>query len=197
MKEIITILSLLVALGVDAQQKKPIDPAVLKAKQDFERKKAEADKGDPVKLHELGDLYYSGRGTARNYAEAYKAYLAAAGKGYVISEATVGWMLRNGQGASKDYKKAMEWYAKAAEKGHVEAQMGLGEIYYNSLGLPKRDYATAYRWYAIAAGLGSKEAKAFTLRMQQTVLKDPRVTAEQKATVEKAVSDWLAAHAKK
>jgi hypothetical protein len=33
--------------------------------------------------------------------------------------------------------------------------------------------------------------------MQQTVLKDPRVTAEQKATVEKAVSDWLVAHAKK
>jgi TPR repeat protein len=91
----------------------------------------------------------------------------------------------------------MEWYAKAAEKGHVEAQMGLGEIYYSSLGLPKRDYATAYRWYAIAAGLGSKEAKTFTLRMQQTVLKEPHVTAEQKAASEKAAADWLVTYAKK
>ena len=75
--------------------------------------------------------------------------------------------------------------------------MGLAELHYNSLGLPKRDYVIAYKWYTIAAGLGSKEAKAFTLRMQQTVLKEPHVTAEQKAGAEKAAADWLATYAKK
>ena len=196
MRNAIIFFSLVFALGTGAQDK-PVNPAVLKAKQDFEKKKTEAATGDPVKLHELGELYYSGKGTARNYGEAYKAYLAAAEKGHVISVSTVGWMLRNGQGIGKDYKKSKEWYTKAAEKGHVESQMGLAEIFYGSLGLPKRDYVSAYKWYLIAAGLGSKEAKAFTLRMQQTVLKEPHVTAEQKAASEKAAADWLAAYAKK
>ena len=196
MKKIILLFSLLFALSASAQ-KKPVNPAVLKARQDFEKKKTEAATGDSVKLHELGELYYSGRGTARNYAEAYKAYHAAAEKGHVISVATVGWMLRNGQGIGKDYTKSKEWYTKAAEKGHVESQMGLAEIFYGSLGLPKRDYVSAYKWYLIAAGLGSKEAKAFILRMQQTVLKEPHVTAEQKAAAEKAAADWLATYTKR
>ena len=196
MKKTILLFSLLFALSASAQ-KEPVNPAVLKARQDFEKKKTEAATGDPVKVHELGELYYSGKGTTRNYAEAYKSYLAAAEKGHVISIATVGWMLRNGQGVGKDYKKSIEWYKKAAEKGHVESQMGLAELYYRSLGLPKRDYVTAYKWYTIAAGLGSKEAKAFTLRMQQTVLKEPHVTADQKATSEKAAADWLVSYAKK
>ena len=196
MKKIILLFSLLFGLSSHAQEK-PVNPAVLKAKQDFEKKKAEAATGDPVILHELGELYYSGKGTTRNHGDAYKAYLAAAEKGHVISVSTVGWMLRNGQGIGKDYKKSKEWYTKAAEKGHVESQMGLAEIFYGSLGLPKRDYVSAYKWYLIAAGLGSKEAKAFTLRMQQTVLKEPHVTAEQKAASEKAAADWLAAYAKK
>ena len=159
--------------------------------------KAEAAKGDAATLHELGDLYYAGKGTTRNYTEAYKAYLAAAEKGNVISESTVAWMCRNGQGVARDYKKSMEWYTKAAEKGHVESQLGLAELYYNQVGLPVRDYPTAYKWYLIADGLGSKVAKAFLLRIQQTVLKEPKVTAAQKATAEKAAADWLAAYSKK
>lgn len=196
MKKTVLIFGLLFALSMDAQDK-PVNPAVLKAKQDFEKKKAEAATGDPAKMHELGELYFSGKGTARNYAEAYKSYLSAAEKGHVISVSTVGWMLRNGKGVGKDYKKSNEWYAKGAEQGHVESQMGLAEIFYSSLGLPKRDYVSAYKWYLIAAGLGSKEAKAFTLRMQQTVLKEPHVTAEQKTAAEKAAAAWLASYAKK
>ena len=196
MKKTVLLFGLLFALSMGAQEK-PVNPAVLKAKQDFEKQKTEAATGDPVKLHELGELYYSGKGTARNYGEAYKAYLAAAEKGHVISVSTVGWMLRNGQGIEKDYKKSKEWYTKAAEKGHVESQIGLAEIFYGSLGLPKRDYVSAYKWYLIAAGLGSKEAKAFTLRMQQTVLKEPHVTAEQKAASEKAAADWIVIYSKK
>ena len=196
MKKTIAALSLLLALGVVAQPKAP-NPAVVKAKKEFEAKKLEAAKGDPIVLHELGDLHYLGKGTARNYGEAFKAYLAAAEKGNVLSEATVAWMYRSGQGTAADYKKALEWYTKSAEKGHVESQMGLAEIYYNQRGLPKRDFPSAYKWYLIAAGFGNKEAKSFIPRMEQTVLKEPHVTPEQKAAAKKAADDWLAAHAKK
>ena len=71
------------------------------------------------------------------------------------------------------------------------------ELYYNQVGLPARDYPVAYKWYLIADGLGSKVAKAFLPRIQQTVLKEPKVSAAEKAAAEKAAADWLAAYAKK
>ena len=198
MKKTITLLSLLIAFGAIAQEKKkaPVDPAILKAKQDFEAKKSAATKGDPVVLYELGELYYSGKGIGRNYAEAFKAYTQSAAKGYVLAEATVGYLYERGQGTARDYKKAMEWYAKAAEKGHAESQMGLAEIYYSSKGLPKRDYVNAYKWYAIAGALGNKEAAAFALKAQ-ALLRDPQVTAAEKTKVEAEVKAWLDKYKKK
>ena len=197
MKNIIPFLCLSIALGAIAQEKKaPVNPAVLKAKQDFEAKKAEAAKGDPVVLYELGELYYHGKGTGRDYAEAFKVYTQSAAKGYVLAEANMGYLYERGQGVSRDYKKAMEWYGKAAEKGHAESQMGLAEIYYSSKGLPKRDYVNAYKWYAIAGALGNKEAAAFAPKVQ-VLLRDPLVTAEQKAKVEADVKAWLDGYKKK
>lgn len=197
MKNIIPFLCLLIVLGANAQEKKaPVNPAVLKAKQDFEAKKAEAAKGDPVMLYELGELYYHGKGTGRDYAEAFKVYTQSAAKGYVLAEANMGYLYERGQGVSRDYKKAMEWYGKAAEKGHAESQMGLAEIYYSSKGLPKRDYVNAYKWYAIAGALGNKEAAAFAPKVQ-ALLRDPLVTAEQKAKVEADVKAWLDGYKKK
>ena len=194
--------TLLFAVALQAQPTPPPavpkeSPAQIAARQAFEAAKTAAESGDAVKLRELADLYYAGKGVTKNVAESYKQYLASAEKGDVLSEATVGWMLRNGQGVARDYKKCLEWYTKAAEKGHVESQLGLAELYYNSVGLEKRDYATAYKWYLIASGLGSKEAKAFIPRMEQAVLKEPNVNAEQKAAAEKAANHWLAAYGKK
>ena len=195
MKNIITIFILLAICAVNAQDK-PVNPAVLKAKKEFETKKSEATKGDPVVLYELGDLYYFGKGTTRNYGEALKAYTESAGKGYVLAEANLGWMHWSGLGTGRDYKKAMEWYSKAAEKGHAESQSGLAEIYYNSRGLPKRDYVNAYKWYAIAGALGNKEAATFAPKVQ-ALLREPQVTAEQKSKVEEEVKAWLGKYKKK
>ena len=196
MKNAVTILTLLAAFAVNAQEKKPIAPAVLKARQEFEAKKAEAAKGDPIVLYELGELYYFGKGTGRNHAEAFKAYTQSATKGYVLAEANLGYLYERGQGTGRDYKKAMEWYGKAAEKGHAESQAGLAEIYYSSKGLPKRDFVNAYKWYAIAGSLGNKEAAVFTPKVQ-ALLREPLVTAEQKAKVEAEVKAWLDNYKKK
>ena len=196
MKNTITIITLLAVLAVNAQEKKPIDPAVLKARQEFEAKKAEATKGDPIVLYELGELYYFGKGTGRNHTEAFKAYTQSAAKGYVLAEANLGYLYERGQGTGRDYIKAMEWYGKAAEKGHAESQAGLAEIYYSSKGLPKRDFVNAYKWYAIAGALGNKEAAAFAPKVQ-VLLRDPLVTAEQKAKVEADVKAWLDGYKKK
>ena len=102
----------LMALSVAAQPAvppKPESPAQIAARQAFEAAKTAAEAGDAVKLRELADLYYAGKGVAKNLGEAYKQYLASAEKGDVLSEATVGWMLRNGQGVARVYKKCLEW----------------------------------------------------------------------------------------
>ena len=191
MKTTTSVLIAMLAWAANAQEKKPVNPAVLKAQRAFAAKKAEAAKGDPVAIYELGDLHYYGKGTGRNHGAAFKAYTQAAAKGYVLAEANLGWMYERGQGTGRDYKKALEWYTKAAEKGHAESQANLGEIYYNGKGLPKRDYVTAYKWYAIAAALGHREARGFAPKVQN-LLRLPIVKPEEKAKVEQEVKDWLA-----
>ncbi len=173
------------------EKAKAPDPAVVAAKAKFEQTKVAAEKGDALAQLELGELYYQGKGTGRDFAEAMKSYQKAATQGNVLAEANVGWMFERGLGAGADPKQAMEWYAKAAQKGHVEAQVNLAEIYYNQKGLPKRDYTNAFYWYNIAAGLGHKEAKTFVPRMQVLL------TAEEKTQSELRAKTWLDAYKKK
>ncbi len=194
MKYIATLLATLLHLQAGAPA--PPNPAVLKAKQEFEAKKTEATKGDPATLFELGDLYYFGKGTSRNFGEALKAYQAAAEKGYVLAEANLGYLYERGQGTGRDYKKAMEWYSKAAEKGHAESQANLAELYYSSKGLPKRDFVNAWKWYKIAGELGHKEAKLFAPKVQ-ALLREPQVTPDQKTKVEAEVKVRLEGYNKK
>ncbi|MDG2212483.1 MAG: hypothetical protein P8M70_01520 [Verrucomicrobiota bacterium] len=103
MKLYLSVLACLVIITVvyseAAAPVKKESPAQIAAKKNFEAAKSAAAKGDAVKLRDLAELYYTGKGVGRNYTEAYKTYLASAEKGDVLSEATVAWMLRNGQGA--------------------------------------------------------------------------------------------------
>ena len=78
------------AAAQPAQTPKQESPAQIAARQAFEAAKTAAEAGDAVKLRELADLYYAGKGVAKNLGEAYKQYLASAEKGDVLSEATVG-----------------------------------------------------------------------------------------------------------
>ena len=103
--------------------------------------------------YELGDVYYFGRGVAKNYAEAVKWYKKAAERGHAGAQNDLGWMYQKGLGVPTDYAEAVKWYKKAAEQGNVTAQYRLGYMYANGLGV-KKDNAEAEKWYQRARGRG-------------------------------------------
>ena len=81
-----------------------------------------AEHGDAKAQSDLGDLYYSGKGVAKDYDEARKWFLKAAGQGHVYAQYSIGWMYAHGQGFQKNDAEAVDWYRIAASQGETNAQ---------------------------------------------------------------------------
>ena len=77
---------------------------------------AAAEAGDAAVQHRLGELYFDGRGVARDYAMALKWFRRAAEQGFAAAQCMVGVSLHSGLGVARDYAQAMTWYRRAAEQ---------------------------------------------------------------------------------
>jgi TPR repeat protein len=108
-----------------------------------------AEQGDAVAQDALGDLYDSGRGVRRDYAQAALWYRKAAEQGDADAQDSLGYLYHKGQGVPQDDAQAATWSRKAAEQGDAEAQWLLGGLYLNGQGVP-RNYAEAYFWLDLA-----------------------------------------------
>ena len=101
----------------------------------------------------LGEMYYEGRGVARDYSQALAWFRTAADQGDANAPFYLGVMYHDGLGVAKDNVAAAGWYRKAAEQGTAAAQLNLGAAYAGGEGVP-RDDAEAVRWYREAAEQG-------------------------------------------
>lgn len=117
-----------------------------------------AQRGNPKAQRLLADMYEGGAGVPRDYAEAFKWYLLAAGKGDVLAQFMVAQMYYAGKGGPKDPEAACKWYRLAAEKGHTYAQYNLGVLYELGNGV-SRSMRDAFTWYLKAAQGGVNEAQ--------------------------------------
>ena len=108
--------------------------------------------------YDRGNMYYSGHGVSKDYAEAVKWYRKAAEQGYALAQNSLGNMYKNGQGVTQDYSEAVKWYRQAAEQGNPASQTTLGNLYHNGLGVTK-DYVEAVKWYSKAAEQGYSSAQ--------------------------------------
>jgi hypothetical protein len=88
-----------------------------------------AEQGNAAAQHNLGYLYYHGRGVTQDYAEARHFYELAAEQGHALAQYNLGYLYRNGHGVTQDYAKARHFYELAAEQGHASGQFGLGYLY--------------------------------------------------------------------
>jgi TPR repeat protein len=112
-----------------------------------------ADKGDSHAQSNLGNLYRTGQGVARDFAKAAQLFNRAAGKGNSVAMSHLGAMVENGQGSARDPHKAAEWYRRAAKQGNSWAQYRLARLYY--LGrLGKKDLPKAVSLYRKSADSG-------------------------------------------
>ncbi len=99
----------------------------------------------------LGDCYWFGNGTNKNYKQAYEMYLKEWNLNpndvYVIWK--LGYMNQNGIGTNEDRKKAFNFYKEGANLGDAYCQSDLAFCYYfgSDYGYPtKVDYQKAIYW---------------------------------------------------
>ncbi len=65
----------------------------------------------------LGNIYYSGLGTAKNYKKAFKLYEMVCNAGSATACSNMGLMYQNGKGVKKDVAKGLSYMRKACDVG--------------------------------------------------------------------------------
>ena len=117
-----------------------------------------AEQGQIAAQDSLAELYYNGRGVAKDYAEAVKWFRKAAEQGAVGAQYQLGKCYYFGYAVTQSYAEAVKWYRKAAEIGLADAQSSLGFCYRMGLGVV-RDDAEGVKWYRKAAEQGYVKAQ--------------------------------------
>jgi TPR repeat protein len=114
-----------------------------------------AEQGDPEAQRSLGQMYDSGRGVAKDDAQATMWYLKAAEQGNAGAQNRLGMKYIYGLKSSPaDVVVGLSWFEKAAYQGDVDAQRTLGELHESGdFGVP-RGHAQAVAWFRKAAKQG-------------------------------------------
>ena len=118
---------------------------------------ASAQQGDADAQYELGSIYQSGAGVARNAAQAEQWLNKAANQGHAKAQYALA-MLYRGSDSPEALQRSITWQQKAAQSGYAEAQYGLGLLYANGQYV-EQDPAQAQRWFQKAASQGHVSAK--------------------------------------
>ena len=103
-------------------------------------------------------LYATGRGVARNDAEAVRWLTLAAGNGLAEAQGDLGFMYLNGRGVARDDAEAVRWIRPAADQGYGPAQRYLAMLYRDGRAVAP-DPEEALRWYRLAADQGEPLAQ--------------------------------------
>jgi uncharacterized protein len=91
--------------------------------------------GDAESCNDLGALYSTGNGAAKDFARAAKFYRKACDGGFLAGCNTLGWLYLVGWGVTKDYAQSAALVRKACDGGFAEGCGALGAIYQNGMGV--------------------------------------------------------------
>ena len=95
--------------------------------------KIAARNGDTAAMNNLGLLYVSGQGVARDYMEAATLFKMAADRGFAPAQTNLGVLYANGTGVSRDYREAARLFKLAGDNGDKTAYKKLGDLYMQGL----------------------------------------------------------------
>lgn len=149
-----------------------------------------AHRGDRNAQFQLGLLYGSGNGIAKNMVEAAKWYRRAADLGHPKAQAMLGVLFNSGQGVPQSKVEAIKWWRRAADQGDTDARYSLGMAYWKGDGVTQdfdkanallRSVAPAGSTYARSV-LGTRATPHATTNLsapapQQSHLAQPRASA--------------------
>jgi len=114
--------------------------------------------GDPNAQFQMGDLFMTGHGVARDPAAAAGWYRAAAQQGHAVAAGNLGVLYANGWGVPQSDVEAVNWFQMAANAGAAGGENNLGAMYIAGRGVAQSD-ALGAKWVSSAAQLGVPEAQ--------------------------------------
>ena len=91
----------------------------------------------------IGDIYYCGKGVAKDYERAIAAYMVAAEAGNAMSQHQLSYMYREGIGVAVDHQQARAWLEKAAAQDYPLAFGLRATVPFTTIGLPVRVTVTS------------------------------------------------------
>ena len=118
-----------------------------------------AGKNDSKTLFDHGLKLETGRGVARNVAEAVSLYRKAAALGNTDAILRLGIIYQGGMLVPRDVREAGAWFRKAAELGNSAGMFYLGVLYWSGRGVD-RDLVEAYKWLDLAAMYAPREGQS-------------------------------------
>jgi TPR repeat protein/tRNA A-37 threonylcarbamoyl transferase component Bud32 len=107
----------------------------------------------PEAFVNLGGMYGSGTGVAKDDVEALRQYRKAVDLGSANGMFHVGWVYAIGRGVKEDDAEAVRWFRKAAGAGDFPGMDWMGWMYEHGYGVTA-DATEAVRWYRMAADAG-------------------------------------------
>lgn len=111
----------------------------------YMKRATELEPNDGTWWYELGDMYHDGKGTARNFKNAFRCYERGAKFGEVECFKKLGEMYFNGEYVEENPVKAFDYIKKAAVADDVESMYDTGIMYREGYGVAKDD-VKAFRW---------------------------------------------------
>jgi TPR repeat protein len=132
------------------------------AQRGLELCKQAANAGDVQAQVAVGDIYFTGRGMARDHAQARKWFEMAAKQNNPQAARKLGTMYADGDGGRRDTKKAIEWWQTAEKAGDPLAAILVADQLFSDLtggkkpgpgtyafrgGIPVADIEVVEDWY--------------------------------------------------
>lgn len=127
-----------------------------------------AERGDPGAQNKLANLWFDGRGGARDIREALRWDKLGAEQDHGRSMNNLGWMYEKGQGVPRDLVQARYWYTRAAEQMDVCGLNSLATFYDKGLD-QSADPALAAEYYRRSAQFGPSDAAQCTALAQNSL----------------------------
>lgn len=132
-----------------------------------------AESGQASDQYTVGDMYFRGRGTLKDYNQALFWFLLAAEQGHPKAAYKVGYLYLQGEQVEHSPVRAQAWFQKAALAGYAPAQYELGRLFLSgALGKPDRTKALKWLGKAKAADYAPAEAE-FTKIVSHLVKAQP------------------------
>jgi TPR repeat protein len=116
--------------------------------------KTAADMGSVPAMNNLGVMYRTGQGVAKDEPAAIRLFRKAADTGFALAMTNLGQMYQQGLGVDHDDVEAARLFRGAADGGNSIAMVNLGYLYQKGLGVAV-DAQEAARWYRKAADAGN------------------------------------------